>query len=992
MSIEIRFFLFFSNRVIPTALSVVFFASFIFGTWFPAHAEEVGKTVELPRRHIIIGFDTSSSMGSKDRKGAVQRLPQLLKEILYSRIPRDIRSPDKGFPQINENSDLDFNSQLYRSGDIMTFFTFDSQNRYLFARKTNFIPLESFETIIPRSYPGKWSLLRCAEAEAFQNFQLQDEETFFIRITDEEEDLDIQEKEIYRDCVGRKIVYEADHFMKPKYVVLVGGKIFLTIYKIEGHVGPYPFFLVDSPTGDKMVQSIVFTKEGDRTTVRKGYGVVMNPKLKKTYTIQGVRLVVLSSDRGTVKFEKMLTNQKQRPPFNLNFDIDPKFLSRDYTIDFDIKFDRNAENPKAGPKIDDFSIRNIALKDDTPSDSPSVQVQQGNAFEIEKTSLDLESRRPNYFGGNISIKLASGFKAGSVRVDKVTLSGKGFSYSITPPTSQAFPLDMKIEFPSENFPEGENVPGVLSIESSSEGQSRPVQQINITFHSETPSFQVRCGQAGQDNALYFQERAGKVGLWDCRLALPDKFKPRLRTLDASLKVSGLTLPLGSFDPNEADLPLGKELTRSEWKKLSTGQAFSGTVTVDYGLTTSDRTFHSDVPVKVFIPKYPEAPSDPFIVTKSSESTTPEKEIVARWTNKGIILPDIYIKLRPDIAGEDAGSVLPLNYDTTGVCTRSGEIGSLPCKISLLPTPQEAEALAVGSANLKLTIRFSVSESGKETTQAYPIDVGIPKPPTPTFIVVSNQGDVAPASDVRLKRDGNIYKPEGLYLKLVKTVALRKIESVEYLAGGKKAGEWKNPAVVQDAVALPISFSEAPREDIPTSFKVTYSQLGSSEPLSTTLNGPKILPISWFSRRDHVGILPNVVLMILGLLLTLIGAFVAYILWMRLGNKSQPKRFQVRSQGMALWDEEKVSPILELKTGDTLGFTFEPQWTKMWAELNCPGWYIEYGKVEKALILRNVADPKRTLMKDFAEYEITDGTGTTKKISVYPLTERQKTAA
>ncbi|MFH0822683.1 MAG: hypothetical protein V2B18_08010, partial [Pseudomonadota bacterium] len=850
------------------------------------------------KRHIIVAFDVSKSMApGKKQKGKsrdkdyVDRVHQYILQVLYEKPPKVVVSPDKTLPEVLENSDLDFSAPLYRPGDSFTMFEFAAKTEYVYSRREQFISRETLSSVLPRSFPGEWSLVKCSRAEAYENHDPRDKETLFILVSDEEEDINIQDKEKYRECDARYTVYESDHGSRAKYALLVGDKVWIKIYRIEGAVGPYPFFLVGHRDGDKRVDSVEFkpSAQDGKVISERGYGVILNPRMKRAYVIRKVKAIVRETGTDRAVVEQVVHDGQTEPPLKLaDLSLHKDYLSDRYRLEFDIDYVPVAvSGDKRKPKQEQFVIRNIALAGEGTPPPPPPPPAPADPFSLSSRTTTLTLKGSNYEARDLSLTLDKAVQADKITVEHIRWKDDDrFSVDVSFRDGESFPMALGFSLPAEKGMAGKPIAGRLEVRYSVQDTGTRTQALRLTVEPQPckpASFGLICADATRGNEALFVPAPDeeKLVLKGCKLTPNTKTPLKdMEIKDAKLLLGNVVCPLGPLNLVDLNFDLKAELDKKEWGRLWKEKPERGRVEILY--SSAECPDPQRVTVLVTLNRIPPPPPlrDPFILTAKPTETAPAKSVNAKWTDNGLRLDDCYIRPREGLPAQDLSGFRDVSIKLSGLCKRDSKATAFPHKLDVVLKPEETAGLTPGTRELDVAVSYVSSETGKEVSQPLKLTVNVPKVEPPQFMVVGKPADTAPLAERELKKDAAGLLLSDLFLKITKSNNTERIEKIQFLVDNSVLKEWQNINLKQFPYPLNATIPAYKLKTGKSTVRVAFAQTGLAKSGSVDVPGPKLsTAFPWL-------------LAIAGITGLLVLAGVVVALFICLGIRKKPIKFKV----------------------------------------------------------------------------------------------------
>jgi len=219
-------------------------------------------------KHIIVAYDISKSMYRLRNRtfmteADLKRVNDYLTEMLFSKIakqPRqasdDIIKPYDGEP-------------FYKSGDLISCFQFATAINYKSQRQQG-ITRQDFDKLLPNptnpsaSFSGVDTFLGDAKVEIYTKLYQEGEETYWILVSDEDEDISIAR---HKNPAVKKVLAKIhdDYYESRVFEILVNQHVTIRVHKInpngKGHTATEAVYIASIQNPTNPVKTIEVSKE-----------------------------------------------------------------------------------------------------------------------------------------------------------------------------------------------------------------------------------------------------------------------------------------------------------------------------------------------------------------------------------------------------------------------------------------------------------------------------------------------------------------------------------------------------------------------------------------------------------------------------------------------------------------------------------------------------------------------------------------------------------
>lgn len=183
-------------------------------------------------KHIIVIYDVSGSMVSPNLGVSaedIRRVNNYLTDLLFEKPPQSLDNRDEFFKE----SDASFEDKpLYQSGDILTFATYADRRVYKINREQ--VRRAEFQQQLPIKFPGKDSDLIRAEVEVYdQLYRPEDDETYWIFVTDDDIDITVRSNPDIANLLKRQTEIEEEYDSPMIFGIVVKDYIRIQVRRIQ---------------------------------------------------------------------------------------------------------------------------------------------------------------------------------------------------------------------------------------------------------------------------------------------------------------------------------------------------------------------------------------------------------------------------------------------------------------------------------------------------------------------------------------------------------------------------------------------------------------------------------------------------------------------------------------------------------------------------------------------------------------------------------------
>jgi hypothetical protein len=966
----------------------------------------------LPR-NIVAFYDASGSMSEGANRAALARAKAYMLNIIYDGRPVVTNSADTVVSDRWTENGLLPGVGLYRDQDVLTYATFGKDINYKIQRERN-VNRHTLEKNPPPPFPEQISRITYVMYKAYGLARFGKETTYFIRISDDQEDRrdageDTEREDSY--LIDRLREIETKHPLESVYHLLVNKYVHIRVFRL-GDAEPlpppsqpeteptppeHPFQVVEQLDPRKQVQTLMFGKEPDGKNygLKAEYAIALARDAKPGWQISKLTAVVTSGTHGrllAVPKAVPMTDGTGLPVKIPKFLVPENLINPDNKIRLRIKYGYHRKNSGylyTTPPLD-------MLPDIDP-----FQIRKEGGYALSDC-LDLNVTDQGVKGSPLIIYLKRQFDPKKVKISSIRwieASGPA-QMEFVLPKGDKFPMawepiierdvvssccyeavkgQLEIAYTIEGVPKGLPMRIPLAVKVFSTGLSAMDFKIKQEVMPESGRSSETQDIAGKPEiTLAWDPATLTLGVSACKLNWTDRTKrPGIALQQATLTMAGEKLWEGTLETEKLGQDVTFKLSREMSERIWKSKENTGLLQIRYKQGESVQSTPVLIPVAIRIPDSPF--SDPFILTDKTDSKKAIGEVRFKWTGNSLELPPVYLVANPTVPemfiGHVTGVDLVLDGRSFDLSTAGGTSEEMHARI---PGKAFVEKRKVAA---NFTLRYRTHRSEKDLSQDIPLIAAIPPPPPlDPFLVVKNPEDPKELKDALPAKpdyaDGSLdFDP--VYLVFKSDTEKELFVGLERVA--LEIADLKKDLPVTDSTASsPLAYSikilqseigKLPAVDpLEAKIVVWYTQKGVRE------TRRQDIPISL---RVMEAVAPPTTLPILLVVCLILGLSVLYYL-LRGNRRSKADTFGLISSGGAMGAGEYES--ITLRKDQKLALCQRDDGDVHSSLLNCPGSYIvNMGKGRLKLFAKGKLDP--VLMSDAEEYKIETQDGGTISIRI-----------
>ena len=911
------------------------------------------------RRHIIIGVDVSKSMEQgRNDKARLHRLEEYVLRILYQSLPTKVAPPDEVIEKILRMTDLDPKAPLYRDGDLLTLFTFADSVKYEILRKRQYVSRSELKRMLPSRFKGKHSLITAAKVAALENYLPDDRETYFILLSDEEEDRpsnDPTRQGEIDDIASTWKVYGFNYHLKPSYVLKVVEKpqrrrrtpkvLWANVFKVvrlkEGTILPQPVLLVKGSGKGAKLPPLKFkpaATEGKAVLV-PGYQFKSNPQLGKSQVIKKVTAVLRREGEDRILSSVKIFQGEQQPPLDVPpIIIDAEYVGKDHEISFELVFDE-LDGDKKKPRWHVVPARPLEW------DRPAAP------WETDAGELRFSPCEDGYCSEPLTIKLRQPDPGRSFSIDKAywTDSAGGTNLKGTWKTRTKEGASLTFSIPRDKasgLVEAGQVAGVLKIDYHGLTDSKTTLHqdipLGLTVSTPTVKFRVSCGEQGEPGILRLIWQNGVMALADCRAELVGEVPSSLcASKRFALTIEGFKAKqVGSSQAAGDAIPLTAGFSAQDSQAIFAKQPTRGQVELFCAGGSVGKELSQKISVGIVTPE--PLPEQPLLLVDRKEGGTVVRNVHARWKNDKLVGGTLYLSPRPGVPAQSLlvqGAELTVNRGKQMLKLPGSP--SFPIPLPIILDAKMASDLEPRSTPCTLSVRFREAGSGRSLEQQFPLELDVAPLSEPSFVFSHEPGGQKPLDRIDLSARKGELTGGPVYLTVTRSNGLQAVDKITISSGKTtleewKAIDWRKSAPLEIAVGSSLKDRLPAKGEIAGTIEVTYTQAGrTGQALWTT---PVKIVIhettTWQWIRDHL------LWVILGIVVLIVILFILLVALKGIIDKrAKPLMFKIRKMGEGM-DPDEDSPKFQINTGEKVWLGDKPGRSLSWSELNCADGFIE----------------------------------------------------
>jgi len=263
-------------------------------------------------KHIIIAYDISKSMYHlKNPPSDLKRVNDYLTEMLFSEIPKHPKQTSDDIIK------LYYGEPFYKVGDLISYFQFATDIEYKL-QKLQGVTSPYFETLLPDpvdhriSFYGKDTFLGKAKVDIYTKLYQKGEETYWILVSDEDEDRSIA---LQKDPTVQKTLAKIDEdYDEPRvFEILVNKHVTIRVHKIIPHdKEDITIYVALADIPNKPVERIRFSKDkGGQRYVSPQLIVNSESPDKSDFILESLGVRVLSKNGAEVYTAQIPLDSKE---------------------------------------------------------------------------------------------------------------------------------------------------------------------------------------------------------------------------------------------------------------------------------------------------------------------------------------------------------------------------------------------------------------------------------------------------------------------------------------------------------------------------------------------------------------------------------------------------------------------------------------------------------------------------------------------------------
>ena len=262
-------------------------------------------------KHIIVVYDVSSSMYklnvasgpiTKMESEDIRRVNDYLTNIIFLNASQSLHDSDDTYIRNCEPAYV--GQPLYQSGDIITYAEY-AKRRYPKLNRQQ-VRRDEFQAKLPdpmnlrRSFFGQVSYLLRAEVEVYEELFSENDETYWIFVTDGDVDRSAENDPNYSDVLQRHTSIE-DKYDDPMIVgLLVNGHVRIEVRRIQ--LISEAMFIANAAAPNKLVEKIQLKKDKSGQFYSEPLFINTNVSNKTKYKLNSVNVEVFDRNGNPLQF------------------------------------------------------------------------------------------------------------------------------------------------------------------------------------------------------------------------------------------------------------------------------------------------------------------------------------------------------------------------------------------------------------------------------------------------------------------------------------------------------------------------------------------------------------------------------------------------------------------------------------------------------------------------------------------------------------------
>ena len=335
-------------------------------------------------KHIIVIYDVSGSMVSPNLGVSpedIRRVNNYLTDLLFEKPPQFLDNRDK---YIKESDAAFENKPLYQSDDIITFATYADGQVLKINRQE--VRRDDFQRQLPTEFPGRDSDLIRAKVEVYdQLYHPEDDETYWIFVTDDDIDITVRSDPDIADLLKRQTQIEEEYDSPMIFGIVVKDYIRIQVRRIQP-IGK-AMFIANPAAPNNPVKEIQVRKNDAEQFISDSLIIDTKISNKTKYKLNSVNveivdkfnkpLQIVNNDNGfsPLKIPSVLLHQNILPcEFQISLPANPEIAAINNKLKLEVNYSYSGKEDTYSI-LADYEIVNDSIYV-SDLDNPNQQVEE----------------------------------------------------------------------------------------------------------------------------------------------------------------------------------------------------------------------------------------------------------------------------------------------------------------------------------------------------------------------------------------------------------------------------------------------------------------------------------------------------------------------------------------------------------------------------------------------------------------------------------------
>lgn len=368
-------------------------------------------------KHIIVIYDESVSMVSLNIRGRkeifmnsedINRVNDYLTDILFEDISQPLRNTSKD-SHIKKCDPAYVGKPLYEIGDILTYATYTDQRHEKITRKQ--VQRDEFRQQLPTKFTGQVSYLLRAEVEVYdQLYQVEDDETYWIFVTDGDVDNSGESGPRIGEVLMRLAEIEDKYDAPMIFGILVNDRVRIQVRQIKERAEIDEVFIANRTTLTDPVKKIQLSKDEMGQFMSETLIIDTESSDKTKFKLNSVNveifdkfnepLQIANGDNGFGVLNVPSVSLYRHPPpyeFQISLPTNPEIAAPDNALKLKVDYTYNGKKKSYLMPLTQYEtvIKSIFVTDSEKPDQQENRLVLRFSEDAYRTTLVVRSESPN---------------------------------------------------------------------------------------------------------------------------------------------------------------------------------------------------------------------------------------------------------------------------------------------------------------------------------------------------------------------------------------------------------------------------------------------------------------------------------------------------------------------------------------------------------------------------------------------------------------------